>query len=427
MTSSAPASGTLRRPGARRRVGGLVRQRDFGLFWLAESVTRVGTAVMGIVLPLFALDELHAGPVTVGLLMAATWAPYLVIGLQAGAWVDRLPRRPILIWASTLSSVAICTAVVAAWADVITLAQLLLTALVVGGAGVFASTASAVYLPSLVSREDLVEGNAKLQASESVALILGPSLGGVVSQIAGPSSGLLAGGIGFACSAVCLLFVRGRGEEVNRDPGTALLRQIIEGVRLVAGDTLLRVMTVTATLANLAMSANEAVMVVFLVRTVGVSASSVGLLLTCWGVGGLVGALLVRRVAAAIGTGRTLLATAVVTAPFGLLVPMTTAGAGLVLFVVGALVPSMGVAVYNTVSGTFRQSYCEPTTLGRITGTMRFVLFGTVPVGALAGGALAASVGPRDALWVAMAVNLVPAVVLLVSPIRRMRDLPVRE
>jgi predicted MFS family arabinose efflux permease len=408
-------------------VGGLLRQRDYGLFWLGESINRLGTAVVGVVLPLFALNSLHTGPVSVGLLMAATWAPWLLVGLLAGTLVDRMSPRPVLVAASVVSAVALTDLTVAAWAGVASVPLLLVVALLVGGAGVFASTASVVYWPSLVTRDDLVEGNAKLQASESAALILGPSLGGLISQAAGPATGVLAAAIGFACSTVCIVGIRRTDEPVAREAKTGLLHDIQEGVLIVARDALLRVMTVNATLANLAMSATEVLVVVFLVRTIGMSSGTAGLLLALWGVGGLIGALLARRVATSIGTARTLVVTAIFAAPFGLLVPLTTPGPGLALFAIGAIVPLAGVTMYNTIAGAFRQNYCTPETLGRVTATMKLMLFGAVPLGALLGGAMGEQLGPRGALWVTMTMGLLPAVLLLLSPIGKLRDLPVRE
>lgn len=378
-------------------------------------------------MPLFALESLHAGPVVVGVLMAATWTPWLVIGLPAGAWVDRLPPRPVLVAASCVSAVALALMTVSVWAGVLSVPLLLAVALVVGAAGVFASTASPVYWPSLVSKSDLIEGNAKLQASEAAALVLGPSLGGLLATTVGPGNGLLAGTAGFACSALCLLGVRRRPGHPAAGRRTSLLTEIGDGIRLVAKDALLRVLALNATIANLAMSAGEALVIVFLVRTVGLSAGTAGLLIALWGVGGLIGALIARQVAERLGTARTLFTTSLVAAPFGLLVPLTTPGPGLVLFAVGAVVPLTGVTIYNTVSGAFRQGYCPPEVLGRVTATSKFLLYGAVPLGALLGGVLGAELGPRGALWVAMAATMLPAVFLLFSPVVKMRDLPVRQ
>ena len=411
----------------RRPRGGLLHERDYGLFWLAEWVNSLDTSLIGVLLPLFALISLQVGPLVVGMLVAATWAPWVIVGLPAGALVDRLSPRPVLIAASVVSAAALTGMTAASWVGAASTPLLVFVAFAVGTAGVFSRTASVVYWPSLVAAGDLIEGNAKLQASQSAAAILGPSLGGLIVRAFGANTGLLLAAAGFAGSVPCLLGIRRGHEQTRADRQTGLLKEIAEGIRTVAGDTFLRVLSVNATIANLSMSAAEALVLVFLVRTVGVSAGTAALLLALWGVGGLIGSVLARRVTAALGTARTLLATSAFAVPVSLLVPLTTPDRGLVFFAIGAVIPMAGVTIYNTVGGAFLQDYCAPELLGRVTATTRFTMFGAVPVGALVGGWLGATLGPRDALWITTTVSLLPAVLLALSPISRVRDLPTRQ
>ena len=402
-----------------------LRQRDFGLFWLGSSVNKLGTAVNGVVTPLFAVTALHADAFQVGLLTAATWLPWLLVGLPAGAWVDRLPRRPILLATSTLSTVFMLGLWTAARTGTATFALLLFVGLAVGVAGVFANTAGVVFLPSLVGPDRLTGANARLQASEAVALVAGPSLGGVLTGLFSPSLGLFLDAVSFAFSAVCLVQIRAEETTAPRGGRTRLAHDVADGMRLVWRDPLLRVMTANAAVANLAMTGTEGLAIVFLDRALHVSSTWVGALVASWGIGAAVGALVATRVAARIGSARTLLVATLAGSPFGFLVPLSTGGSGLVLFVVGALVPFVGVAMYNVVAGSFRQHYCAPGTLGRVTATMKCFLYGAAPVGAVMGGAMAVALGVRGALWVCMALNVVAAGLFLLSPVRRMRDLPV--
>ncbi len=406
-------------------VRGLFRKRDFRLFWFGSSVNKLGTAVNGVVTPLFAVTTLHADTLQVSLLTAATWFPWLLVGLPAGAWVDRLPRRPILISTSMLSMVLMLGIWTAAQTGTATFALLLLVSLTVGIAGVFSNTASVVFLPSLVDRDQLTDGNAKLQASEAVALVAGPSLGGVVSGLYSPSFGLLLDAMSFAFSALCLTLIRSHDKTAPRGRESRLARDVAEGLRLVFRDPLLRVMTANAAIANLAMTGTEALAIVFLTRTIHVGSSWVGALVASWGIGAAIGALVATRVAARIGSARTLLVATLVGSPFGFLVPLSGRGLGLVLFVLGTLVPFVGVSMYNVVAGSFRQHYCAPGTLGRVTATMKCFLYGAAPLGAVLAGAIGAAFGVRTALWVTMTLNVVAAYLFLLSPVRRMRDLPV--
>lgn len=163
----------------------------------------------------------------------------------------------------------------------------------------------------------------------------------------------------------------------------------------------------------------------FLVRTVGLNSGAVGGLLATGGAGGILGALIATRVARRFGTARASVAGIVLTAPFALLIPLTAPGPGLVFFVIGSVLPIVGVIVYNVIVGSFRQTYCPPGLLGRVAATMRFILFGSIPLGGLLGGALGSAIGIRAALWILVCGSLLPAVVLIASPLRRMRDLPV--
>jgi MFS family permease len=173
------------------RRGGLWRHRDFRLLWAGETTSKPGSNVTTVALPLVAVFVTHTGPFTVGVIATASWVPWLLIGLPAGAWIDRLPRRPVLLSCDVVSSAALVSVPVAAWLGVLTVAQLLLVAVLTGASSVLFGTAYRVYLPVLVARADLPEGNAKLQGSEACAQLAGRSLAGVLAQWAGAVAGLL--------------------------------------------------------------------------------------------------------------------------------------------------------------------------------------------------------------------------------------------
>ncbi len=408
-----------------RRPGGLLWHRDFRLFWLGETVNQFGSAMAVVGVPLLAVIGLRASPFEVGALVAAAWLPWLVIGLPAGAWVDRLPSRPLMIICDVISAVLYASVPVTYWLHALTIAQLLVVELLAGGAAVFFYTAYQVNLPSLVSAAELVEGNAKLQGSASAASLGGPGLAGVIAQALGVATALLFNAVSYLVSASCLIAIRSSEprQESGRPP-FRLRRDIGEGIRLVFGDPYLRQLSLFGGLANFALDGYAAVMVVFLVRVVGLSAGPVGVLLAVPGVGGVAGALAARRVAARLGTARTMLASTLCALPFALLAPLAASGPRLALYVVGILVAATGVGIANVIQASFRQTYCPAGILGRITATMRFVTFGTSPLGALAGGALATWLGPRNGLWIMLGILPVSATVLLTPHFLGRRDLP---
>jgi predicted MFS family arabinose efflux permease len=414
--------------GTPRRRGGLWWARDFRLLWIGETTSNLGSAVTRVAMPLVAVVTLQASTFTVSLLTAFTWLPWLVIGLPAGAWVDRSARRPIMLVCDAVSLALLASVPVAAWFGLLTIGQLLVVALVIGAANVFFATAYAAYLPAVVGPDDLAEANAKLQGSESAAGVVGPGIGGAIAQAFGAVLGLLADAVSFGVSAVCLLRIRAteaaRAARTRARP--SLRREIVDGLRFVARDPYLGVACGYAAASNLAHNMLEAVVVVFLVRTVGVSPGTVGVLMATLGCGGVVGALAATAVARRFGTARGLLLCELCTAPFALLVPLTGRGAGLVWFVAGMMVVSAGIVAFNVIFGSFRQRYCPPETLGRVVACARFVNYGAIPLGALVGGALGTVLGIRETVWIAAAAGALSVTILLPGPLRRRRDLPAR-
>ncbi len=201
---------------ARQWRGSLLRRRDFRLLWIGETTSQFGSAVTVVALPLVAVQALHAGPFEVALLTAVTWLPWVVIGLVAGAWVDRLPRRPVMLLCDMVSMLLLATVPVADWCGVLTIGQLLAVALLAGVCSVFFTSAYQAYLPALVEGEDLVEANAKLQGSQSAAQIGGPGLVGGIAALAGVATGLLVDAISFAASAAGLRSIDAREPEHRR-------------------------------------------------------------------------------------------------------------------------------------------------------------------------------------------------------------------
>lgn len=411
--------------GGRRRVGGLLRQRDFRLFWVGETVNQVGSAMALIGVPLLAVLYLRATTFEVGALTAAGYLPWLVIGLPAGAWVDRLRPRPVMI-ACDVASAALYASVPVAYAGgVLSIGQLLVVQLLAGAAAVVFGTAYQVNLPSLVAADELAKGNAKLQASSSAAALGGRGLAGVVAQGVGVTASLAFNAVSFLVSAACLLAIRAP-ESRPRPAGKSrsLRREVADGMAFVFGDPYLRPLTIFVGLANFALDGLAALVVVFLVRVVGVSAGVTGLFAALPGLGGLLGAFVARPVVARVGSVRGLLLATVGALPFALLIPMAGRGPTLALYVVGTLIAASGVTMGSIILATFRQAYCPPGMLGRVTGTMRVVTFGVGPFGALFGGALGTWLGARDALWIVLGVLAVAGTPLLSRTFLRRRDLP---
>lgn len=417
------------------RAAGLSRHRDFRLFWIGQTTSTFGGAITAVALPLIAVAVLRSSTLEVALLQAAVWLPWLLIGLPAGAWVDRLPRRPVLITCDLVSLALYLSVPVAAWTGTLTIGHLLLVALLAGAAAVFSETAGQVYLPSLLGPGQLIEGNARLQGSAAAAHVVGPGAAGLLTHLFGAVTGLLADAGSFAVSAACLLTMRHREpqdrEPQDREPfptaappGRSIVRELAEGLRFLIHDPYLRVLALSGAAANLALTGYQAILVVFLIRENGVSPGAVGGIMAGMSAGGLVGAAVAGRISRRFGTARGVLICQFGAAPFALLIPLSWPGAGLALVVTGGIGVGMGVVAGSVIRGTFRQSYTPRHLLGRVVTGIHLLNYGAIPVGAVLGGVLGTALGLRPTMWIMAVLLVLTGGILLIGPIRRDRDLP---
>ncbi|WP_330466063.1 MFS transporter [Micromonospora zamorensis] len=408
-----------------RQAGGLLRHRDFRLLWTGQTVSSIGSNVTTVALPLVAVAVLDAGTFQVAVLTAAAWLPWLLIGLPAGAWVDRLPRRPVMVACDLFRALLFLSVPLAAALDRLTVWHLLLVALSAGVARVFFETADQVYLPVLLRPEQLPEGNAKLHAAQTASYVVGPGVAGLIAQLIGAVTALLLDAISFLVSAVCLLRIRTVEPRVRRvDQSRSLRRDIAQGLRFVARDPYLRVLTVFGAASNIGLTGYQAVLVVFLVRELRLEPGLVGVLIAVMSAGGIIGALLATTLGRRCGTARALLIGAAFTGPPALLIPLGAPGIGLAWPALGGLLIGLGVAIGNVVKGAFRQTYTPHHLLGRVTVSMHLLNYGTIPLAALLAGAIGARYGVATAIFVMTAWLALTPLILLIGPIRRRRDLP---
>jgi MFS family permease len=401
----------------------LRRHRDFRLLWFGETVSELGTSVSLVALPLVAVLTLHASTFQVAALSAVETVGWPLLGLPVGVWVDRWPRRPVLIVTDVGRGIALATVPIAAALGVLTLVQLYAVALVTGVLSIFFSVAYPAYLPSLIESSELTEGNAALGASGSAAQVTGPALGGVLVQTFGAVYAVLADVVSFGVSSAAVLAIR-KGESPPPREGRSMRRELGYGVRFLARHRIMRVLIAAAGTFNLFLTGMQALTVVFLVRTVRVQSATVGLLLAVGSVGGLVGALLAKRLIHRLGDARAMVLAASVGPTSMLLLPLTHRGAGLAFFCVGMFIGTGSVAVFNVIAGTYRAQESAPNILGRVVAANRMVTWGVMPIGAISAGWMAATLGVRTALWILAAGTALTPIWLLLAGIAGSRDLP---
>jgi MFS family permease len=405
--------------------GVLSRHRDFRLLWGGETVSELGSQVSLLAIPLLAVRTLHATPFQMGLLTAASTAAFLIAGLPAGVWIDRTRRRWVMIAADLGRVVAIGSVPVAYALGWLTLVQLFVVTLVSGILTLFFDVAYQSYLPTLVGRDHLVEGNAKLTGSEQVAAVAGPSVAGGLVQAIGSSAAVLVDSVSFLVSAGAVAAIRAHEPQPQvPEAGHGKVRHdIAEGLRFVFGNALLRAIAVTTATSNFFSGVAAAVEVVFLVREVHATPGVIGLLFTMGGVGGVLGALVAGPLARRFGGARATII-GILGNVGGLLVPLTMPGPGLILFGAGLFFVSFSAVVYNVNQVSFRQRLCPDRLLGRMNASMRFVVWGVLPLGGLLGGVLGSVAGLRPTLWIGYIGEALACIWLFVSPMRAMRDFP---
>ena len=409
------------------RERSLWRHRDFRRLWSAETISQLGTQVTLLALPLIAILILRANPFEVGLLTAVEYLPFLLVGLPAGVWVDRLRRRPILIAADVGRALSLASIPVAHALGDLTLIHLYLVAFLNGTLTVFFDVAYMSYLPSLVERNQLMEGNSKLEVSRSGAELAGPGLAGALIQALTAPVAIIADAVSFFGSAVFLLLIRHREPAIRPDATEAppkMRTEIGEGLRYVLRHRLLLPIAICTSTSNLFGHMAFAVYLVYAVRELGLSPGLIGVIFALGNVGFLVGAIAANRIARRLGIGTTIWLSAATYGPSLLLIPLAPRTAPVAFLIASWFLGSLGSVVYNVNQVSLRQAITSDRLQGRMNATIRFLVWGTMPIGAFAGGALGSAIGLRPTLFVAAVGGVFVVLPVLLSPVRKLREIP---
>jgi MFS family permease len=405
--------------------GGLWRNADFLRLWGAATVSQIGSQITLLALPLVAVLVLDASAFEVALLTTFDFLPFLLFGLPAGVWVDRLARRPVMIATDIGRALALLTIPLAYAADVLTLAQLYAVGFGVGVMTVFFELAYTSYLPSLVARDQLIDANSKLEMSRSGAYIAGPGLGGILVGLLSAPGAIVLDAVSFVVSGFLVLRVRGREEWIAAAGARAgLKRELVEGIRYVLSHPFLWPIASCTAILNLFWNAAFAVYFVFLARELDLEPAVIGVVLMLGNLGWLVGALAAARLTSGIGVGWILAASAFLFAPAGVLIAVAPASAPLPFLIAAQALGSFAGVLYNITSMTLRQSVTPDRLQGRTVGAIRTVVWGVTPLGALLGGALASVFGLRATFWIAAVGSATAALPIMLSSARSLRAMP---
>ncbi|SFX27137.1 MFS transporter [Streptomyces atratus] len=403
---------------------GLLRDRDFGRLFAATALGQLGDRIIFLALPLVAIAALRADEFQVGLLTSMTTAGSLLVGLPAGAWVDRMRKRSVMISTDLVRALTLLTIPVAWWAGLLTLWWLYAVALAHGVLTVFFDVAYVSYLPHLVGRSKLVEGNSKLSTMRSVTSISGPTLAGPLVGLVGAPATLLVSSAGMALSGLLAITIRKREQKPERSEHHQLGREIKEGLKFVLKHSALRAIMLGDAVFNLFLIMYQSMLLVFLEREIGLQPFGIGLVLSGMGCGALLGALLATTVATRVGQGPVIWLASLVTCPLTVLMPLARPGWSVYVAAIGLAALSLGGVVRVVSQSSFQQAMTPDRLLGRMSATTRFVSWGGIPLGGLLGGASGSVFGATGTLWIGAAGMTLSVLPNFLSPLRTMRTLP---
>lgn len=399
---------------------------DFRRLWTGDALGQFGVQLTGLALPIYAVQELAATEWQMGMLTAAETAAFLVIGLPAGAWVDRMRKRRVLVASDLVRAAVLAIVVAAALTGRASVPLLIVAGLVISVASVFFDVAHQSYVPGLVGLDHIVEGNSKLQATQSVATVAAPAIGGLLLKVITAPVLIGVNAVMYVTSAFAVGRIRHRETPPHPDTRRPLRTEIGEGLSFVVHEPILRRIVATTGLGNFANAMMTAVVVIYALRVLDLGVAAWGTVLSASAVGGLVGAVVAGRMAHWVGEARLVPLSMLAAVPAAALTPLASVlpfRPALVL-IIGGVTFSFAVVLYNVAQVSFRQRVCPPPLLGRMNASVRFIVWGTIPIGGLLGGWLGTHLGVEPTLWVAVAFTALSVLPVLLSPLLGMRDLP---
>ena len=405
-------------------MGRLWTHRDFGRLWGGETVEWVSDSITSLAVPTIAILIFNAGPLEMGVLSALGNVGYPVLGLFAGVMVDRWRRRPVLIWSNIVQVVALGSIPAAFFLGILSLYQLFIVTLVMSVTTVFFSIAYTAYLPTLIAREDLVEGNSKLETSSSAAAVVGPPIAGALIQIVGAAASVALDALGTLIAAIAIFSIKKPEPRPSRPTHPRLWSEIREGVRVVAQTPTLRNLAASTSILNIGNTMFFAVFYLFIYDQLKMSPLVAGITLGIGAVGVVIGAVIAPRLLKFMGLGSALTAALMING-FGLLaVQASMYGPAALLLAPLWLMANIGIPIYNINQVSFRQIVVPDRLQGRMNATMRTLGYGAATLGALIGGIVGAQYGILTTMTAGAVIAILAALMILFGPVGRLSEMP---
>jgi MFS family permease len=397
--------------------------------WSAQAISAFGSRITRTALPIIAITMLGEPESIVALLSSVYLAPGVILALFAGGVVDRNRKRRILIAADVFRAICVASITVAWALDALTIGHLIVVGALVGAASALFTIADVAYLPTLISKRQLAEGNAKIEATEAVAEITGPASAGILIGAFGGPIAVTLDAASYLWSALRLRAIETEEPPPQPTPSAESStwqseRDLRAGMRAVFGHPHVRPVVTTLVVWSIAGGFFTALYTLFCLRTLGLSALTFGIIVAIGGIGSLLGAMLSRRLVSSIGLGRAMLASAAVSLAGGLLIPLADGSRITVLVFLGAhqLISDCFSVAFVIQAVTLRQTVLPKNILGRANAAVHVCTAGLVPVTALVAGALAEMTSIRTAVWCGVLIGLLAPIFLW--PLRKVSAMP---
>ena len=377
---------------------GLWRHPDFVKLWIGRIVSRLGTEVTFLALPLTAVIFLDASPLQMGILAALGSLPSLILGLGVGVWIDRLRKRPVMVMASYGRALVLITVPAAAATQVLRMEHLYAVAFGIGILGAFFQVASRSILPSIVPRHRLVEANSKLAVGSSASQVVGPGVAGVLVQTITAPITLVVDAVTYVVSGLAVQSMRTSEPEPETLPTVVgFVKQAREGLAAVGHNAILLAIAVAVGGLAVFNAMFEAVWLLYVNSELGIEPLTLGLIFSIGGIGFALGAMVATRTMTWLGAGHTVI---VAIAMVGISDLATPLAGGSVVAIAGVLTSAafmfgVGATVYSIAQESIRQTVTPLRLQGRMNGVMNVLEVGLVPIGALAGGVMGQAIGLR--------------------------------
>ena len=408
------------------KLPGLWRHDDFMRLWVGQTISAFGSMVGGVAMSFTAILVLRATPFQLGTLAAARLVPGLLSSLFAGAWVDRISRRPILIAADIGRAAALVSIPITAYFGILYIGQLYVVAFLVSILTIFFDVAYQSYLPSLVEKQELIEGNSKLTATSAISEFCGFGIGGWLVQIFTAPIAILIDSVSFIASAISVNLISSSESEQKADEHRNMRAEIMDGLREVVNSPILRAMA----LANLSFSfflgTNGPLVVLYMSKGLGFNPGLLGMIFALGGVSSFFGAVFATRVTGRIGAGKAMI--------FGMLgfgismlfIPLAQGATvvSVILLIAQQLTGDGAYTVYEITQVSLRQEISPARLLGRVNASMKFIGLGAMLAGSILGGVLGERIGVRATLAASAIGALLSVLWLVLSPLRLLHGAP---